>query len=114
MQRQSVSIYCYLLFTANITTQIPSQGHAYRGQVTLVPPTSAPANASHSYGAVIIKKEETDDAQWRFVNQGPQIVDKETADTMCRQMGYTDAVPNSVMNLSRAEMHGDEYDLNSM
>lgn len=93
------------------TTHTPSawDAHTYRGQVTLVPPTSmTDYNVSRSYGAVIVRESDAYNT-WRYISVDLQVK-QEAADTMCREMGFTHAVMNTVANLSTSEyIYGYQY-----
>lgn len=70
---------------------------------------------SHSYGAVITNKgDEGDGNPWWYISQPSQMVDRRVADTMCRQMGFTNVVSNTIMNLKYSNQeYGYNYNLDS-
>ena len=98
-----VSVTCHTLSHAGSrTTHDPSQwdSDVYRGQVALVPPVRSLQsrlgnNVSHSYGVVAVRQERV----WQYIKK-EGYVGQAVADTLCRGMGFTHAVLNSVMNLS--------------
>lgn len=85
----------------------------YRGQVALIKPNFLDnRNVSHSHGVVRIAKGSSYEPWW-FVYLSPkELLSQNTADTMCRQMGYTHAVLNSIMNKTvNSQVYGYNYNL---
>ncbi len=69
------------------------------GEVTLFPTLTQYSNISASFGMVAIKcgKEEAD---WKYISlDDPNSLSKNVPDTLCRELGYTNAVPNSARTL---------------
>ena len=55
-------------------------------------------NVSHSYGVVVVRQE----GYWQYVKKQGNL-NQAVADTFCREMGFTHALMNSVMNVSLSE-----------
>ena len=86
----------------------------YRGQVALVPPeTQVELNISRSYGVAIIRQ---GGGRWEYIKKEPDhFLDQAEADTLCRQMGFTHAMMNSIVNVSiSTHIYGYSYDLDFM
>ena len=77
----------------------------YDGDVMLWSP-DPPANSngyfSPSYGAVVISNKDNMEVI-TFSNK--QLFSDNVADTICRQLEYTESIPNSVMSLHDARKH---------
>ena len=70
-------------------------------------------NVSRSYGAVIIK-ETAKYNTWKYFYYD-QVVDQRVADTLCREMGFTHAMMNTITGLNVSEyVYGYQYQLNFM
>ena len=70
------------------------------GQVALVAPNQSLncCNVSHSYGVVVVKHEQV----WKYIIKEGYVNETVTS-TLCREMGYTHAVLNSVMTLGLSD-----------
>ena len=66
------------------------------------PPTNSNGYFSPSYGAVVIY----DTKSWKYIDSSNSngLLDDNVADTICRQMGYTHSVPNSMMFLNESKV----------
>ena len=72
----------------------PKQSPGYDGEVYLCPPNNFPSRYSVSTGLVRLSLHR----QWRGINQNsPKPLGSREADSICRQLGYTGAVPNSAV-----------------
>lgn len=67
----------------------------YDGQIKLCPHNNAPNNISTSFGLITMFLKNT----WRGLNQpnGSAVLGTNEADTICRQLGYTGAIPGSAI-----------------
>lgn len=93
------------------------QARTYFGQVTLVAPLYLPlvVFAGLSQGAVIITTNMTSHPWWFVTLTSVNDVNLATANTICRQLGYTNAIAYSTMNLATsALLHGYQYNLTFM
>ena len=92
--------------------KIPSDNHkrivysaGYNNEVMLWspdPPTNSSGYFSPSYGVVVIH----DTKNWKYIDSSNSngLLSDNVADTICRQMGYTHSVPNSMMFLNESEV----------
>ena len=100
------------------TTRDPAKmpSNVFLGQVALVAPDQSLNyfNVSHSYGVVVVKQESV----WQYIIKKGDYVDQAVTDTLCREMGYTHTVLNSVMNLGLSDdiynSSNYTYDLSTM
>jgi hypothetical protein len=85
----------------------PNEENTYIGQGTLMPPDSAfDCNRSRSYGVILIQHFIYD---WNYVKIDSTFNHNDT-DTMCREMGYTHYVRNTLITLSTArQIFGQTY-----
>jgi hypothetical protein len=85
----------------------PYNENTYIGQGTLMPPDSASeCNRSRSYGIIIIRHFSY---AWKYVKIDSTVSHNDT-DTICREMGYTHYVRNSLITLSTAkQIFGQTY-----
>ena len=70
-------------------------GNTYDGQMAIIPFAVLirdDRNFSRSLGVVVVKLQK----HWKFFGNDSSLFDLNTADTVCRSMGYTHAVKNSV------------------
>ena len=84
----------------------PLGNRGYHGQVLLYPPASYPEGVVYqaSMGIVGVKEEGDGDEFWRYVSKGNDIrVNQAVANTLCRQMGYTNVDPSSIITRLDAE-----------
>ena len=66
-------------------------------------------NISHSYGVVLVSQQ---GGRWEYI-ETESYLDPTVAETICRGMGFTHALLNSVMNVSLSKHHYNyTYDLN--
>lgn len=83
--------------------------------MTLAAPTFVGFTVSPSHGAVVITNNLTSSPLWFVTLSSINDVSLDTADTICRQIGYTNAVQYSIMSLATSELLYDyDYDLSSM
>ena len=69
--------------------------NTYIGQVALVPPVDmVPLNLSFSWGIIVIKTSQRWDYIWK-----DKSLDLNETDTICREMGYTHSVVNSLQTV---------------
>ena len=90
------------MHAGGMTTYNPAQStDAYRGQVALIPPASSfqtGQSVSRSYGVVAVRQKK----EWQYIKKRGNL-NQAVADTFCREMGFTHALMNSVMNVSLSE-----------
>ena len=96
------------LYIATFSTRDRPKGNqnTYVGQVALQPPDSlalAKYNYSRSFGVVTVKVAESKNG-WQYVWKNKSPFDYDDADTVCRAMGYTHAVKNSVMTATQYQL----------
>ena len=91
----------------------------YKGQISLFPPSVViQKNASSSHGVVTLGTLPKGDSgcyiQLNTANIDQSVADTaDVADTVCRQLGYTSAVPHSMMTKNSSQsLFGYSYDLN--
>ena len=84
--------------------------HGYIGQVTLFSPSVMNSyNATRSSGIVILK-DSIESNTWRYFKKNV-LVGQKMADTVCRAMGFTHAVLNSVISKSQSDqIYAYEYE----
>ncbi len=96
----------------NTDYPIGSDDHAYTGQVVLFPTTNVSCvNISTSFGMVVIKNKGTD-SDWNHIRISPKdavTLSTSVADTLCRAMGYTNAVLNSAWTKEKYEKMGYKF-----
>ena len=87
-------------------------GNTYYGQMAIIPFAVLirdDRNFSRSLGVVAVKLLK----HWKFFGNDSSLLDLNTADTVCRSMGYTHAVKNSVTTAGqydKAYNFEDHYD----
>lgn len=110
--------FCYYhnAIIASVSTRNgPDRNHnTYVGQVALQPPDAlADYNYSRSLGVVTVKVEALKNG-WQYVWKNEAPFDYDDADTVCRAMGYTHAVKNSVMTVRQCRDLAWKFDLTEM
>ena len=69
------------------------------GEVTLFPTSTKYSNISVSFGMVAIKCGKGG-GDWKYISvDDPNSLSKNVPDTLCRGLGFTNAVPNSARTL---------------
>ena len=83
------------------------EANTYHGQVALIPPNGVVNfNYSQSFGVVTVREKEK---FWKFIWNDSSLFSLNDANTVCRAMGYTHVVKNSVVT---AKQHTTAYGAN--
>ncbi len=78
----------------------------FDGEVALFPTNTTQYSNSVSFGMVVIKCSKGR-GDWKFISiDDPNILSKNVPDTLCRGLGYTNAVSNSARTLEYYEEIG--------
>ncbi len=91
-------------------TEREDSDDGYTGQVVLFPTTNV--SVSTSFGMVVIKKKGTEGTIWKHISIFPDVavtLSTSVADTLCRAMGYTNAVLNSAWTKGKYEEMGYQF-----
>ena len=70
----------------------------YEGQISLYRPDGLPPNQSISTGVISLHS-----GKDPYFIQADKPLTAEAANTICRQMGFTESLPDSIMNISMAK-----------
>ena len=84
-----------------------NEAKTYDGQVALIPPKIFTYfNYSWSFGIVTMREEKS----WKFILNDSSSFSLNDTDTVCRAMGYTHVVKNSMMTAKQyTKVYGDNY-----
>ena len=93
------------------TRNLENEENTYIGQVALVPPDDMLSlNLSRSWGLITIKH-----YSWRWDYIGYGLLTLSDADTICREMGYTHSVINTLQTIkSLLYQESQSFELNAL
>ena len=95
-----ITLFC-IIAQPSTRTPVSSGDTTYVGQSTLLPPTNAlGCNRSRSYGVILIKRYPY---RWDYMTNDSTLSRNDT-DTICREMGYTHSVRNSLLTIAQSDL----------
>ena len=92
-----VHFLLFYLIAASYSTRAEYSTNAYVGQPALLPPIDGlMCNRSRSWGVITIKRNEK---RWHYIRNDSNLLTSDDTDTICREMGYTHSVHNSLLTV---------------